>query len=95
MVQISFCAISSVFNFRSVHFAQENTPIITYVLCVKFSFRSTENGKNEIWTPRIFPTIWYVTVMDLFYSHSACNARSMNNNITTVQIAILPVPSDE
>jgi len=24
-----------VFNFRSVHFTQENTPIITYVLCVK------------------------------------------------------------
>jgi len=37
-VQISFCAISSwfVFNFRSVHFTQENTSIITCVLCVKF-----------------------------------------------------------
>ena len=26
------------FNFRSVHFIQETTPIIMYVLCVKFSF---------------------------------------------------------
>ena len=35
---LCYLQLICVFNFRSVHFTQENTPIITYISCVKFSF---------------------------------------------------------
>ena len=41
-----------VFNFRSVHFTQENTPLITYFSCVKFCsdrlrMKRTKFGPHE------------------------------------------------
>jgi len=35
---LCYLQLIRVFNFHSVHFTQENTPIIMYVLCVKFLF---------------------------------------------------------
>ena len=35
---LCYLQLICVFNFRSVHFTQENTPIIMCILCVKFLF---------------------------------------------------------
>jgi len=35
---LCYLQLIRVFNFHSVQFTQENTPIIMYVSCVKFSF---------------------------------------------------------
>jgi len=35
---LCYLQLICVFNFHSVHLTQENTPIIRYILCVKFSF---------------------------------------------------------
>ena len=44
-----------VFNFRSVHFTQENTPIITYVSCVKFRSDGPRTKRTKFGPQEYFP----------------------------------------
>jgi len=60
---LCYLQLIRVFNFHSVHFTQEDTPIIIYVLCVKFSLIDWERKERNLDPTKISCyTVWHLGV---------------------------------